>query len=98
MEYYGYPVATATNGRQALAPLRNTPHSGVVLLDLLIPVMNGWDLVKVMAEDSALAGIPVVITLSSEPAPTKVVTSVLKKPLNTDLFLNRFPSLFSGGP
>jgi len=70
LEHHGYSVATATNAREALALLRNTPHPGVVLLDLMMPVMNGWELVAVMAEDCALTGIPVVIISGSEPAPT----------------------------
>jgi CheY-like chemotaxis protein len=96
--HHGYSVTTASNGREALALLRNKPHPGVVLLDLIMPFMNGWELVAIMAEDSALAGIPVVITSSSEPAPTKGVTRLLKKPLNTNLLLSVLHSLFSGVP
>lgn len=98
LEHYGYSVATAPNGREALTLLRNTPHPGVVLLDLMMPVMNGWELVTVMAEDCALTGIPVVITSGSEPAPTKGVTRVLKKPLDTGVLLKLLNTLFSDGP
>jgi len=41
LTHHGYSVHTATNGREALARLRNAPHPGVVLLDLMMPVMNG---------------------------------------------------------
>ena len=98
LAHYGYSVHTATNGREALALLRNAPHPGVVLLDLMMPVMNGWELVAVMTEDCALSGIPVIITSGSEPAPTRGVIKVFKKPLDTELLLKLLHTLFPDGP
>ena len=92
---YGYTVTTATNGREALALLRTTPPPGVLLLDLIMPVMNGWELVAVLSEDSALNGIPIVITSGSEPAPTKGVIRVLKKPLDMKVLLKLLESIAS---
>lgn len=98
LAHYGYAVTTATNGREALALLRTKPHPDVLLLDLIMPVMNGWELVAVLAEDSALKGIPVVITSGSEPAPTKGVMKVLKKPLNMNVLLKLLDALSSDSP
>lgn len=98
LQHYGYSVATATNGHEALALLRTSPPPGVVLLDLRMPVMNGWELVTVVAEDSALSGIPIVITSGSEPAPTQGVMRVLKKPLNMNVLLKLLTSLSSDSP
>src|SRR3954466_14273319 len=57
----GYEVATARNGREALDALRDGEHPRVILLDLMMPVMNGWDFRTQMLQDAALAPIPVVL-------------------------------------
>lgn len=60
-------VVTAGNGTQALAVLRAAPTPPhLVLLDLNMPLMNGWDVLKAMKADPALARIPVVVLTTSE--------------------------------
>jgi CheY-like chemotaxis protein len=55
----GYTVGTAANGLEALNALRSQRY-GIVLLDLMMPVMNGWQFLDARAADPALADIPVV--------------------------------------
>ena len=57
----GFAVEEAANGKEALARLRDGERPGVVVLDLMMPVMNGWELRSVMLGDAALATIPVVV-------------------------------------
>ena len=57
----GYQVAIARNGRQALDLLHRGPHPCVILLDLMMPVMDGFEFMGRKAADPALASIPVVI-------------------------------------
>lgn len=57
----GYPVATAANGQEALQRLRTAPLPGLILLDLMLPAMSGWQLRRRLREDPALAQIPVVV-------------------------------------
>jgi CheY-like chemotaxis protein len=57
----GYEVSTARNGEEALALLRSSPRPGVILLDLMMPVMDGWQMRAEMLADPALADIPVVV-------------------------------------
>jgi len=57
----GYAVQTACNGRDALDELRAGDLPRVILLDLMMPVMNGWDFRSHMLQDSTLARIPVVL-------------------------------------
>ena len=83
---------------RSAGPAQEGTALGVVLLDLVMPVMNGWELVAVMTEDSALSGIPVIITSGSEPAPTRGVIKVFKKPLDMELLLNLLHTLFPDGP
>lgn len=57
----GYAPVTAGNGQEAWDYLRHcgTPH--LLILDLMMPGMNGWELRKQMLSDPALARIPVVV-------------------------------------
>ena len=84
LEDAGYRVATAANGRQGLERLAEAPRPDLVLLDMMMPVMNGPAMLAAMAADPDLAGIPVVV-LSSLPeeavrAPARGVAAVLRKP------------------
>lgn len=57
----GHTVTTASNGQEALACLRALPCPGLILLDLMMPIMDGWEFCRHQAKDPRLAGIPVVI-------------------------------------
>jgi CheY-like chemotaxis protein len=61
LERQGYHVAAAANGREALNFLRTHQLPAVILLDLMMPVMNGWEFRKEQRRDPALASVPVVI-------------------------------------
>jgi CheY-like chemotaxis protein len=63
LEEVGYTVDRAGNGQEALQKLRS--HTGAerpvaVLLDLLMPVMNGWQFCQLKRRDPAVADIPVI--------------------------------------
>lgn len=58
----GYKTIVAGNGREALDYLKSrAPRPKLILLDLMMPEMNGWEFRKVQQSDPALAGIPVAI-------------------------------------
>ncbi|MDA8244917.1 MAG: response regulator [Elusimicrobia bacterium] len=58
----GYDTVVAANGREALDYLKNSSNApGLILLDLMMPEMNGWEFRKVQQQDPELAGIPVAI-------------------------------------
>ncbi len=57
----GYGVTCAANGVEALALLGTEERPALILLDLMMPVMNGWDLRRALADDPRLAAIPVVV-------------------------------------
>lgn len=56
----GYQVAGARDGAEALAQVRAF-HPQVVLLDLMMPGMNGWDFLRAQKRDPELRGIPVIV-------------------------------------
>jgi DNA-binding response OmpR family regulator len=60
LEGAGFVVVRATDGSDALGHLRSGSLPSLVLLDLMMPGMNGWQLCEVMRADPLLANIPVV--------------------------------------
>jgi CheY-like chemotaxis protein len=57
----GYDVLTAVDGMEALAVLREQQRADVVLLDMMLPVLDGWAFLKEQQRDPELASIPVII-------------------------------------
>src|SRR5262245_26845005 len=68
----GYQVSTAANGQEALDRLRAGPRPGLILLDLLMPTMDGWEFCHRLRQDPALASIPVVVVSGVGDSPEKV--------------------------
>lgn len=66
----GYPVLSAGGGREAFELLAQDPLPGLILLDLIMPEMNGWVFRIEQQRDPRLARIPVVIVSGAQdPAP-----------------------------
>ncbi len=89
----GYNPVPALNGREALAYLRgSSPRPGLILLDLMMPEMNGWEFRKVQQDDPALADIPVAIITcvpdSEGKAAALGVVDVLYKPSRVESLLD----------
>ena len=81
VEEAGYVSSGASNGAHALEQLRGGVRPAVILLDLMMPVMNGWDFRNAQLEDPELAGIPVVVLSDfGEDAAAAAADEVLPKP------------------
>jgi CheY-like chemotaxis protein len=80
----GYDVAEASNGAQALELLQQMAHPGLVLLDLMMPVMSGWEFLEHVRSDGRLSRVPVVV-VSAMAAPG--VSGHLQKPVDLDRLL-----------
>lgn len=61
IEYEGYAVETASNGREALERLASMTRPCVIILDLMMPVMDGWELRAELLKLPELADVPVVL-------------------------------------
>ena len=81
----GYDVVCAQNGLQALRELEGNGHTDLVLLDLMMPVMSGWEVLEEMQSNEALSRIPVVI-VSAMSAPG--AREHLAKPIDLDRLLD----------
>jgi len=73
----GYEAVAAGNGLEGLAMAR-THHPDLILLDLLMPIMNGWQFRAAQALEPALAHVPTVV-ISDHDHDLRVAAS-LKKP------------------
>ena len=83
----GYAVACAGNGAEALGLLADGDRPDVILLDLMMPVMNGWELRNALARDPRFSRIPVIV-LSAGSAPGERVSGLgvdgfIPKPFET---------------
>jgi CheY-like chemotaxis protein len=87
LESEGYTVLTAENGEQALQILAKGQPC-VVLLDLMMPIMNGWDFMRAVKTDHNLDDMPVVVVSAYSEKPAEGVRRVLKKPLDVDKLLD----------
>jgi two-component system, chemotaxis family, chemotaxis protein CheY len=87
LEHGGYAVVEADNGRDALDCLSSQPAPAVILVDLLMPVMNGWDFVKRVQSNPALSGIPIMIVTASGRHWGYPAESVVRKPLKVSQLL-----------
>jgi len=75
----GIDVVEAANGAQALAAMRGELPC-LVLLDLMMPVMDGWEMARRMAADPVLAQVPIcVVSAVASQAPPEA-SEVLSKP------------------
>lgn len=88
----GYRVATASNGEKALTALRGGLRPKLILLDLLMPVMDGETFAKSCREDPALSSIPIVIisafTAEAVKLAQAVATEYLPKPFHVGKLLD----------
>jgi CheY-like chemotaxis protein len=85
-----FQVETAANGREALATLRDDPTPHVVLLDLMMPIMDGRAVYRTLTTDPELRDHHCVIILSAvrpDPDEFPLANAVLSKPLNVPRLL-----------
>ncbi|MBI2896216.1 MAG: response regulator [Deltaproteobacteria bacterium] len=91
LEASGYGVERAVHGREALDVLRSDGHVDLILLDLMMPVMDGLEFLARQRSDPTLASIPVVL-LSGEAtlarrAAVLGVAGHLRKPVDLEALL-----------
>ena len=93
----GYEVVSADDGQQAidyLASAEEVPDA--VLLDLMMPVVNGWDCLRVMRSDDRLCGIPIVVMSEAEQGAAGA-DMFLRKPFRVDELLETIDHFARGG-
>lgn len=81
--FQGFPVVEANNGQEALAYLRSGGGASVIVLDLRMPVMDGWAFRREQRLDPALDKIPVVVLsgADAERFPELEAAAAFEKPV-----------------
>lgn len=88
LEMEGYSVRAAKDGEEGLEQMRALPKPCLVLLDLLMPVLGGRELLAAMLQDAYLAPIPVLIVSSAtDGIDLGGAKAVIKKPVSLELLL-----------
>ncbi len=83
-----YTAAGVANGQEALEWLGRAEHPPrLILLDLMMPVMDGWQFRKEQLDDPSLASIPVAVLSARGNAPLDDGVEVLQKPIRPQLLL-----------
>ena len=89
LEIEGYKVFTADNGREALDQLAKIPTPCLILLDLMMPVMNGWEFAEEIGKDIMLSSIPiVVVTAIGDANKSPKTDGYIPKPINYEALIS----------
>lgn len=100
LELEGYTTHTASNGKEALELLSQISRPCVILLDLMMPVMTGWEFIEEKKKIENFAPIPVVIVSAAGDEKIKTTLSAqdyIRKPFDMNS-LSKAISKYCGDP
>jgi CheY-like chemotaxis protein len=84
----GYDVAYSCNGREALSHLRSSPLPNVIILDLQMPVMDGWQFRLEQKKDQSIANVPVIVVTAFHRSADIDAVAVMHKPIDVERLLD----------
>ena len=90
LEYQGYETHTAVNGKDAIEKLPSLSDPSLILMDLMMPVMNGWEMLAAIRLDPRWKKTPVVVLSAGGEAQQLLkdpYVRFLKKPLRMNALL-----------
>jgi CheY-like chemotaxis protein len=84
----GYHATAASNGSEALDALSGAgPHPAAIVLDLMMPVMTGWEFIERKGRDPLLSAIPVIVISASGRRLDSGAAVHLDKPFDLEVLL-----------
>jgi CheY-like chemotaxis protein len=93
LECEGYRVEGAANGHEALEKIAKGPLPHVILLDLMMPIMNGAEFRQSQVRNPLVAHIPVVVMSADNRTPERTrelgISHYVKKPLDIDALIDK---------
>jgi DNA-binding response OmpR family regulator len=87
LSFEGHEVIAASDGEQGLVRCRQA-RPDLILLDLMMPGMNGWDFLRAMRRDASVAATPVVVVSALGRVPELPVAGFLPKPFGLDALVS----------
>ncbi|MDP8924086.1 MAG: response regulator [Chloroflexota bacterium] len=95
LEDEGYSVDSATNGREALDKIHHDQPSAI-LLDLMMPVMDGWSFLAACRRDGLCRDVPIIVMSAGAWAGTMMglgTDAFIAKPFDLDVLLGTLATL-----
>jgi CheY-like chemotaxis protein len=89
----GWDVVTASNGSEAFRIAAAGRAPDVIVLDLMMPVMHGWELAELLRHHPALGRVPLVVTSAGTSDGDIRADLVLHKPYSLDVLLTALDRL-----
>jgi two-component system response regulator CpxR len=88
LEADGFDVFPASNGKQALdfLTLNRPQQADLVILDLMMPMVSGWQVLERMSADPRLSAIPVMVLSAVARGKPEGAATFLRKPFNLETF------------
>jgi CheY-like chemotaxis protein len=88
LQMKGYHAVPASNGRDALDYLQRAPKPDLIILDLWMPIMNGWQFRERQIKDPRLADVPVIVVTALSDRTDVNANEVIIKPVDVDCLLS----------
>jgi HAMP domain-containing protein/CheY-like chemotaxis protein len=94
LERRGMRVLTATTGKEAIALIKSTPDLAIVLMDIMMPEMDGYQTMQAIRSDSAFRRLPIIALTAKamigdrEKCLEAGASDYLAKPVNTEQLLS----------
>lgn len=96
LENTGHRIYSATNGSEGLRLLRKIGSPDLIVVDMIMPIMNGEEFIKAKEEDKDFAGIPLlVITSFKEKLALIGDNAFLMKPLDLEVLISKVDSFLN---
>ena len=99
LERRGMTVLTAGTGREAIATIESTPDVAIVLMDIMMPEMDGYETMQVIRQNASFRRLPIIAALTAkamqgdrEKCLQAGASEYLAKPVNTEQLLSAFPA------
>ncbi|HET9595855.1 MAG TPA: response regulator [Anaeromyxobacteraceae bacterium] len=97
LSFEGYEVAAAADGREGLDRLATGPVPRAVLLDVNMPVLDGFTALREMRQNPAWAAIPVILASADPLAPAHQTERYLHKPFTLDELMSLLDDILAEG-
>ncbi|HET6346900.1 MAG TPA: response regulator [Myxococcota bacterium] len=94
----GYTVETAEHGRQALERLHAGVQPAIILLDLMMPVMDGWQVLEALEAHPTLSRVPVIVVSAAVGNVPAHARGFLRKPIRFAKLLEAINGQLSDAP
>ena len=101
LEEQGMEVLVARDGKEALEVLEDNPDVDIVLMDIMMPVMNGYEAMRSIRANERLAKVPIIALTAramvgdNEKCLAAGATSYVSKPIDATILVNEITALLS---